>query len=106
MIIITLEEKNKLFSKKHIRHKSNPINKKQRMGKKNNGNAKGYKMKISLSIQELIREKMLANIDIDKVEHLVDDYNELRGFLSQTFYDLFNDNEYQLTTQDQKKSSL
>lgn len=60
-------------------------------------------MKISLAVQELIREKMLANIDIDKVEHLVDDYSRLNGLLSQTFYDLFNDNEYQLTTQDQKK---
>ncbi|HHL2499860.1 TPA: CpaF family protein [Yersinia enterocolitica] len=60
-------------------------------------------MKISLAVQELIREKMLANIDIDKVEHLVDDYKKLNGLLSQTFYDLFNDNEYQITTQDQKK---
>ena len=60
-------------------------------------------MKISLAVQELIREKMLANIDIDKVEHLVDDYSRLNELLSQTFYNLFNDNEYQLTTQDQKK---
>lgn len=60
-------------------------------------------MKISLTVQELIREKMLANIDIDKVEHLVDDYSRLNGLLSKTFYDLFNDNEYQITTQDQKK---
>ncbi|CNH02740.1 putative tight adherance operon protein [Yersinia thracica] len=60
-------------------------------------------MKVSLTIQELIREKMLANIDIDKVEHLVDDYHKLSALLSQTFYDLYNDNEYKLTTQDQKK---
>lgn len=60
-------------------------------------------MKVSLTIQELIREKMLANIDIDEVEHLVDDYNKLSNLLTQTFYELFNDNEYQITTQDQKK---
>ncbi|EPS8492737.1 CpaF family protein [Yersinia enterocolitica] len=60
-------------------------------------------MKISLAVQELIREKMLANIDIDKVEHLVDDYSKLSGLLSETFHGLFNDNEYKLTTQDQKK---
>ncbi|MDN0108346.1 CpaF family protein [Yersinia rochesterensis] len=60
-------------------------------------------MKVSLTIQELIREKMLANIDIDKVENLVDDYSKLSGLLSQTFHDLYNDNEYKLTTQDQKK---
>ncbi|CNC50178.1 putative tight adherance operon protein [Yersinia frederiksenii] len=60
-------------------------------------------MKVSLTIQELIREKILANIDIDEVEDLVDDYNKLNNLLSQTFYDLFNDNEYQITTQDQKK---
>lgn len=63
-------------------------------------------MKVSLTIQELIREKMLANIDIDKVEHLVNDYNRLNGLLTQTFYELFNDNEHQLTTQDQKKNSF
>lgn len=60
-------------------------------------------MNVSLTIQELIREKILANIDIDEVEDLVDDYNKLNNLLSQTFYDLFNDNEYQITTQDQKK---
>lgn len=60
-------------------------------------------MKVSLTVQELIREKMLANIDIDEVEHLVDDYNKLSNLLTQTFYELFNDNEYQITTQDQKK---
>lgn len=60
-------------------------------------------MGISLIIQELIREKMLSNIDIDKVEHLVSDYSKLSELLSQTFDDLFNDNEYQLTTQDQKQ---
>ncbi|EEP95220.1 Type II secretion protein [Yersinia aldovae ATCC 35236] len=45
---------------------------------------------------------MLANIDIDKVEDLVDDYVKLISLLSQTYYSLFNDNEYKLTTQDQK----
>lgn len=60
-------------------------------------------MEISLTIQELIREKMLSNIDIDKVEYLVDNYSKLSELLSQTFYELFNDNEYQLTTQDQKQ---
>lgn len=45
---------------------------------------------------------MLANIDIDKVEYLVDDYSKLTDLLSQTYYDLFNDNEYRLTTLDQK----
>lgn len=60
-------------------------------------------MGISLIIQELIREKMLSNIDIDKVEHLISDYSKLSELLSQTFDDLFNDNEYQLTTQDQKQ---
>lgn len=60
-------------------------------------------MEISLTIQELIREKMLSNIDIDKVEYLVDNYSKLSELLSQTFDELFNDNEYQLTTQDQKQ---
>ncbi|WP_392433313.1 CpaF family protein [Yersinia sp. HM-2024] len=60
-------------------------------------------MGISLITQELIREKMLSNIDIDKVEHLITDYSKLSELLSQTFDDLFNDNEYQLTTQDQKQ---
>ncbi|HHL2561913.1 TPA: CpaF family protein [Yersinia enterocolitica] len=60
-------------------------------------------MEISLTIQELIREKMLTNIDIDKVEYLVDNYSKLSELLSQTFDELFNDNEYQLTTQDQKQ---
>ncbi|WP_407083962.1 ATPase, T2SS/T4P/T4SS family, partial [Yersinia proxima] len=46
---------------------------------------------------------MLSNIDIDKVEYLVDNYSKLSELLSQTFYELFNDNEYQLTTQDQKQ---
>jgi pilus assembly protein CpaF len=59
-------------------------------------------LKVSLDIQEKIREKMLANIDIDKVEYLVDDYSKLTDLLSQTYYDLFNDNEYRLTTLDQK----
>lgn len=60
-------------------------------------------MKVSLNTQELIREKLLANIDIDKVEYLVDDYSKLSELLSQTLDDLFNDNDYKLTTQDQKK---
>ncbi|ADE63556.1 type II/IV secretion system protein [Yersinia pestis biovar Antiqua str. B42003004] len=45
---------------------------------------------------------MLANIDINKVELLVGDRNKLIGLLSQTFDDLFNNNEYNLTTQAQK----
>lgn len=60
-------------------------------------------MKVPLSTQELIRERMLANIDIDKIEHLVDDYSKLSELLSQTLDDLFNKNDYKLTTQDQKK---
>ncbi|QHB33970.1 CpaF family protein [Yersinia canariae] len=56
-----------------------------------------------MSTQELIRERMLANIDIDKIEHLVDDYSKLSELLSQTLDDLFNKNDYKLTTQDQKK---
>lgn len=44
---------------------------------------------------------MLANIDINKVELLVGDRNKLIGLLSQTFDDLFNNNEYNLTTQAQ-----
>lgn len=59
-------------------------------------------MKISLTTQEIIREKMLANIDIDKVEYLINDYAKLNNLISQTFYEIFNDNEHQLTTQDQK----
>ena len=59
-------------------------------------------MNISLIIQEKIREKMLANIDIDKVENMVDDYGKLSDLLSQTYDDLFNDNEYRLNTQEQK----
>lgn len=59
-------------------------------------------MIIALKIQELMREKILANIDIDKVELMVGDHNKLLGLLSQTFDDLFNDNEYNLTTQEQK----
>lgn len=55
-----------------------------------------------LKIQELMRERMLANIDINKVELLVGDRNKLIGLLSQTFDDLFNNNEYNLTTQAQK----
>lgn len=74
------------------------------MGKQNNNDiSRKIIMGISLIIQELIREKMLTNIDIDKVEHLVADYSKLSELLSQTFDDLFNDNEYQLTTQDQKQ---
>lgn len=61
-------------------------------------------MKVSLNTQELIREKLLANIDIDKVEYLVDDYSKLSELLSQTLDDLFNDNDYKLTTQDQKNN--
>lgn len=49
-----------------------------------------------------MRERMLANIDINKVELLVGDRNKLIGLLSQTFDDLFNNNEYNLTTQAQK----
>lgn len=45
---------------------------------------------------------MLANIDINKVELLVGDRKKLIGLLSQTFDDLFNNNEYNLTTQAQK----
>lgn len=59
-------------------------------------------MNISLIIQEKIREKMLTNIDIDKVENMVDDYGKLSDLLSQTYDDLFNDNEYRLNTQEQK----
>ena len=59
-------------------------------------------MNISLIIQEKIREKMLANIDIDKVENMVDDYGKLSDLLSQTYDDLFNDNEYRLNTQEQR----
>ncbi|MFA9207644.1 MAG: CpaF family protein, partial [Yersinia sp. (in: enterobacteria)] len=59
-------------------------------------------MNISLIIQEKIRDKFLANIDIDKVESLVDDYDKLSDLLSQTYDGLFNDNEYRLNTQDQK----
>ncbi|AJJ55718.1 ATP synthase alpha/beta family, nucleotide-binding domain protein [Yersinia pseudotuberculosis IP 32953] len=59
-------------------------------------------MIVPLKIQELMRERMLANIDINKVELLVDDRNKLIGLLSQTFDDLFNNNEYNLTTQAQK----
>lgn len=59
-------------------------------------------MNISLIIQEKIRDKFLANIDIDKVESLVDDYDKLSDLLSQTYDDLFNDNEYRLNTQEQK----
>ena len=58
-------------------------------------------MNISLIIQEKIREKMLTNIDIDKVENMVDDYGKLSDLLSQTYDDLFNDNEYRLNTQEQ-----
>ncbi|CNK44952.1 putative tight adherance operon protein [Yersinia mollaretii] len=61
-------------------------------------------MNVSLAVQELIREKMLANIDIDKVEYLVDDYSKLIELLSQTFHTLFSDNKYKLTTQEQKKT--
>ena len=59
-------------------------------------------MIVPLKIQELMRERMLANIDINKVELLVGDRNKLIGLLSQTFDDLFNNNEYNLTTQAQK----
>lgn len=59
-------------------------------------------MIVPLKIQELMRERMLANIDINKVELLVGDRNKLIGLLSQTFDDLFNNNEYNLTTQSQK----
>ncbi|CNJ28700.1 putative tight adherance operon protein [Yersinia intermedia] len=59
-------------------------------------------MNISLIIQEKIRDKFLTNIDIDKVESLVDDYDKLSDLLSQTYDGLFNDNEYRLNTQDQK----
>lgn len=45
---------------------------------------------------------MLTNIDIDKVENMVDDYGKLSDLLSQTYDDLFNDNEYRLNTQEQK----
>ncbi len=58
-------------------------------------------MIVPLKIQELMRERMLANIDINKVELLVGDRNKLIGLLSQTFDDLFNNNEYNLTTQAQ-----
>ena len=44
---------------------------------------------------------MLTNIDIDKVENMVDDYGKLSDLLSQTYDDLFNDNEYRLNTQEQ-----
>ncbi|CNE66180.1 CpaF family protein [Yersinia mollaretii] len=60
-------------------------------------------MNVSLTAQELIREKMLANIDIDKVEYLVDDYSKLIDLLSQTYHGLFNENKYKLTTQEQNK---
>ncbi|CRY71176.1 CpaF family protein [Yersinia pseudotuberculosis] len=59
-------------------------------------------MIVPLKIQELMRERMLANIDINKVELLVGDRKKLIGLLSQTFDDLFNNNEYNLTTQAQK----
>ncbi len=59
-------------------------------------------MIVPLKIQELMRERSIANIDINKVELLVDDRNKLIGLLSQTFDDLFNNNEYNLTTQAQK----
>lgn len=60
-------------------------------------------MKVPLNTQEIIRDKMLASIDIDQVQYLVDDYSKLSELLSQTLDELFNNNDYKLTTQDQKK---
>ncbi|CNF54279.1 putative tight adherance operon protein [Yersinia enterocolitica] len=60
-------------------------------------------MKVPLNTQKIIREKMLASIDIDQVQYLVDDYSKLSELLSQTLDELFNNNDYKLTTQDQKK---
>ncbi|EPZ8124088.1 CpaF family protein [Yersinia enterocolitica] len=60
-------------------------------------------MKVPLNTQEIIRERMLASIDIDQVQYLVDDYSKLSELLSQTLDELFNNNDYKLTTQDQKK---
>ncbi|HDL8792578.1 TPA: CpaF family protein [Yersinia enterocolitica] len=60
-------------------------------------------MKVPLNTQKIIRERMLASIDIDQVQYLVDDYSKLSELLSQTLDELFNNNDYKLTTQDQKK---